>query len=122
MYSSNNENESELSEYEKMRLERIKRNEEYMKSLGLTKFKDQMKPTKKKRLNIAHRPRQRVKPGEERRSKRNRKSASYSEEKKDDDLVMLSYDRDDDGNYIQQANSDDEYSDDGEYYQASGKR
>ena len=37
------EPERELSEYEKKRLERIRKNEEHMKRLGLDKFKDLMK-------------------------------------------------------------------------------
>ena len=62
-----------------MRLERIKKNAERLKELGLDEFKP--KPKKKKRVFKV----KRIKPGDERRSRR------LSSSKNDDDLMMLDY-------------------------------
>mmetsp|Transcript_12970 Transcript_12970/g.32751 ORF Transcript_12970/g.32751 Transcript_12970/m.32751 type:complete len:310 (+) Transcript_12970:132-1061(+) len=70
-----------LSNYELMRLERIKKNAERLKELGLDEFRFKLKPKKKKRIFKV----KRIKPGEERRSKR------LSSKCNDDDLMMLDY-------------------------------
>ena len=96
------EEETTLSPYELARLERIKRNNEYLDSLGLlnkqswaAKAKDTVKKTNKNR-NRAKAYQNRVKAGEERRSKRlSSSSGSGSGRANDDDLVMLQYTGDD---------------------------
>lgn len=80
----------ELSEYELLRLERIRRNEARLESLGLLKAqRDVMShsPKKKKRpqVKVVVTP-----PGEERRSKRIKKNRSNGG-KDEDGLIMLSY-------------------------------
>lgn len=70
-----------LSNYELMRLERIKKNAERLKELGLDEFQFKPKPKKRKRVSKA----KLIKPGEERRSRR------LSSSKNDDDLIMLDY-------------------------------
>lgn len=65
--------EYELSEYEKMRLERIKRNQEKLASLGLDQsFGDRLRKQqpKKKKKAVDRKKALTPKPGEERRSKR----------------------------------------------------
>ena len=71
-----------LSEYELLRLERIKRNEERLKALGLDVSPlKKSKPKKRKTISKV----KIVSPGEERRSKR------VSPSKKNVDLIMLDY-------------------------------
>jgi hypothetical protein len=72
----------ELSEYELLRLQRIKRNARRLKELGLDQNPLQKAIPKKKRTVSKVK---RVKPGHERRSRR------LSSNKKDDDLLMLDY-------------------------------
>ena len=98
------EEDTTLSPYELARLERIKRNNEYLDSLGLLNkrswaatAKDTVKKTNKNR-NRAKAYQNRVKAGEERRSKRLSSSgggSSSSGRANDDDLVMLQYTGDD---------------------------
>ena len=75
----------QLSPYEKMRLERIKRNEERMRELGLDKYpllfskkKKQTTPPNKKKQ-----PARVVTPGQERRSQRNQKRKKPIESQND---------------------------------------
>lgn len=70
-----------LSPYELLRLERIKRNAERLKELGLDKNPLQKAKPKKRKFKKVDKPT----PGQERRSKR------LSSKKNDDDLVMLDY-------------------------------
>jgi len=75
----------ELSEYELQRLERIRRNEEYLESLGLKSAKAKLMEMTQKTKRNKQRAKggRRVQPGEERRSKRVQKDES--------ELLMLSY-------------------------------
>jgi hypothetical protein len=74
-----------LSEYELLRLQRIQRNAERLKELGLDQSPLQKaKKPKKKRIFAKVRI---VKPGQERRSRR----VSSNKKKKEDDLIMLDY-------------------------------
>lgn len=95
------ENEPPKSDYEKLREERIRRNQAYLDSLGLGKTKEKMihmtktsPKTKKRSLPNS----QIVTPGSERRSKRIRKSVNTFTKagKADEHLVMLSYAEKDD--------------------------
>ncbi len=85
-----------LSDYELLRLERIKRNAERMKELGLDKFQLKAKPKKKRTISKV----KRINPGEERRSKR------LSSKKNDDDLVMLDYRAKDGEEIVSKQNGD----------------
>ena len=87
---------NELSQYELQRLERIKKNEAYLESIGLGTAKQKMKDMCRATKRNANRPKQNkiVNPGEERRSKRLKSSSSSNA--KDDEHVMLSYHDDDD--------------------------
>ncbi|CAJ1930127.1 unnamed protein product [Cylindrotheca closterium] len=87
----------QLSEYEQLRNERIKRNEAKLEKLGLItlvadilqkqkKGKTKKKPRTKKRM---------VKAGQERRSARLKRKADGVDDAEDQDHVMLSYDSDD---------------------------
>ncbi|MGK3736795.1 MAG: hypothetical protein ACI90V_003638 [Bacillariaceae sp.] len=103
LVTDGNNTHYEISAYEKKRIERIKKNEEHMKKLGLHKYQDFMKkksPPKKKKMFP---PMPRVKPGEERRSGR-LVSKSKSE------LVMLDYAVEDDKKVMSQDGAD--YDDD----------
>lgn len=91
----------ELSEYEERRLERIRKNEAYMESLGLksakSKLLQEMTQKTKRNQQRAKQQRRLVKKGEERRSRRVvQKGKGKKNKNDDDDLVMLSYDDQDD--------------------------
>jgi len=91
-----------LSEYEQLRLQRIQRNAERMKELGLDQnlFK-KMKPIRKKRIVKV----KRVKPGMERRSRR-----LASNKSKNDNLVMLDYyTKDGEERVLKQDDADGDY-------------
>lgn len=93
-------NTERLSDYEKLRLERIKRNALRLKELGLDEnlFK-KVKPKKKKTASKV----KRVKPGQERKSKR------LSSKGNDDDLVMLDYSAKDGEEKIARQNGNADY-------------
>lgn len=102
------EEQHELSEYELQRLERIKKNEAYLATLGLSKTKDQIRAMtqkqKRRRVVVKH-GKGSVSPGEERRSKRIKRRSNGSSNKENNgntdeynDLVMLSYAELDDRN------------------------
>lgn len=92
----------ELSEYERLRLERIKRNEEYLDKLGLSSSKKEQlnEMTKrriaKKRVLTVNQP----SPGDRRSSKRikSRSIRNANANANDDELVQLSYAEADDQN------------------------
>lgn len=91
---------NELSEYERLRQERIRKNEAYLASLGLLK---PLQPANKRQRGAAEgsvRPKKKapLPPAVERRSKRlkNRQAQEELEPKGDEDLVMLSYKETDD--------------------------
>eukprot|EP00550_Attheya_septentrionalis_P007488 CAMPEP_0198294804 /NCGR_PEP_ID=MMETSP1449-20131203/24470_1 /TAXON_ID=420275 /ORGANISM="Attheya septentrionalis, Strain CCMP2084" /LENGTH=437 /DNA_ID=CAMNT_0043994885 /DNA_START=6 /DNA_END=1319 /DNA_ORIENTATION=- len=85
----------EISQYEKMRLERIARNEAYLEKLGLGSAKKKLLEatarTKKKRAAAVARCLPKRKAGEERRSAR-LSSSSRKKQNHSSPLVMLSYD------------------------------
>ena len=98
----------ELSEYERLRLARIKKNEAYLASLGLGSTKQKlMEMTRATKRNIRRKqmqqqfPSSRVKPGEERRSSRLSHSGRIKKA-----LVMLSYNEESDERIIQQDNDE----------------
>lgn len=93
----------EPSAYEKKRIERIKKNEEHMKKLGLHKYQDFMKKKSPPKKEKKFPPIPKVKPGEERRSGRF-VSKSKSE------LVMLDFAADDNEKIMSQDGAD--YDDD----------
>ena len=96
-----------LSDYELLRLERIKRNAERLKALGLDKNPLQKKKVKPKKKKVVSKI-QRVKPGQERRSRR----LSSSNSKKNS-LVMLDYSVEDgEEKAARQYNADGDYDDD----------
>ena len=95
----------EPSAYEKQRIERIKKNEEHMKKLGLHKYQDFMKKKSPPKKENKFPPTPKVKPGEERRSGRF-VSKSKSE------LVMLDYAAEDNEKIMSQDGAD--YDDDGD--------
>lgn len=89
--SSTQEPDFQLSEYELLRLERMKRNEERIASLGLTSWAAQFKDIAKKTKRNAKRAKAHaIKKGDERRSGRINKKDSG------DNLVMLAYNTPDD--------------------------
>lgn len=94
-----------MSDYELLRLERIKRNAERLKALGLDKNplqrKKKISPRKKKTVS-------KIKPGQERRSRR----LSFNNKKNDVDLVMLDYSAEDgEVKAARQHSADDDYYD-----------
>jgi len=94
-----------LSEYELLRLKRIQRNAERLQALGLDQ--SPLKKVKPKKKNIVSKIK-RIKPGQERRSRR------LASSKKDNELVMLDYysAKDDEENVSRQNNEDYDYEDD----------
>ena len=93
------QDEEGLSEYERLRLERIRKNEAYLASLGLSK---PLQPAKRKAKTGGSdgRPKKKattLPPPVERRSKRIKKNQQPQKQEDDaDDLVMLSYRETDD--------------------------
>lgn len=94
----------ELSEYELLRIQRIKRNAERLKELGLDQSPLQ-KAKKPKKKGIFPKVR-RVKPGQERRSRR------LSSNKKNDVLLMLDYRAKDGEERVSSQNYDNDYEND----------
>ncbi|KAG7372043.1 hypothetical protein IV203_018186 [Nitzschia inconspicua] len=91
--SAVDEVENQLSEYERKRLERIRKNEAYLESLGLLSHKAKMmqqttQKTKRNQRRVAKLAR--AKPGEERRSDR-LKSFNSPSAKDKPKLIMLSH-------------------------------
>lgn len=88
------EEDYEISEYERRRNERIKRNQEYLASLGLDKTKQQRnwEMIRMRQPKRVYRPT--VAAGEERRSKRIKARTALFPGDKDEDegLLMISYD------------------------------
>jgi len=92
------EDQYQLSDYERQRLERIKKNEAYLAQLGLTKTKEQVmrEMTRARPAAAKRRTTKVVTPGEERRSKRLKKLQGADTASGNDALAMLSYAEDDD--------------------------
>eukprot|EP00532_Pseudo-nitzschia_australis_P015382 CAMPEP_0168271282 /NCGR_PEP_ID=MMETSP0141_2-20121125/15509_1 /TAXON_ID=44445 /ORGANISM="Pseudo-nitzschia australis, Strain 10249 10 AB" /LENGTH=523 /DNA_ID=CAMNT_0008212447 /DNA_START=41 /DNA_END=1608 /DNA_ORIENTATION=+ len=133
MNNSSN-NTTQLSEYEKLRLQKIKRNEDRMKELGLFRSRDALAPSSLKKKAAAKARREKKQSSFEqqpllpqRRSSRKRKSiASYSleqvipmyseEEDKEEDQEKGNDETDDDDDNINSysnSNNDDDDDDDG---------
>ena len=89
-----NDDQNELSEYERLRQERIRKNEAYLASLGLLK---PLKPVNKRPNATPTKKKPTMPPAVERRSKRLKtRQQPPSEKKGEEDLIMLSYRETDD--------------------------
>ena len=110
-----------LSDYEKLRMEKIKRNEERMKELGLFRSKDAIAAAAKKKSSNKTKKAKQISPeGPQRRSSRKRKTvANYSDEQvipmyEDDEEKAMNEDYD---SYDESGSNND--ADDQEDYEAS---
>jgi len=109
-------NEDNLSEYEKLRVNKIKRNEDKLKELGLYKYADKKNEGKrKKKIQVQTKKKQQDFPQERRSSTRKRKSVTdYREER-----VIPMYDDEDDVDVNGVDDDSDEGSDDEDDYKVT---